>query len=74
MIRINLLPHREQKRQARQRQFVSMSIGLTVSDLRWWGLGGVVLGTQIESQESRNPAQDRDLETRRTDQGNRQAP
>ena len=30
MIRINLLPHREQKRQARQRQFVSLAIGLAV--------------------------------------------
>ena len=30
MIRINLLPHREQKRQARQRQFVSLSIGLAM--------------------------------------------
>ena len=33
MIRINLLPHREQKRQARQRQFVSLAIGLVILGL-----------------------------------------
>jgi type IV pilus assembly protein PilN len=54
MIRINLLPHREQKRQARQRQFVSMSIGLTVLGLALVALGWVILGAQIETQESRN--------------------
>ncbi len=31
MIRINLLPHREQKRQARQRQFISIAW-----DSRFW--------------------------------------
>ena len=54
MIRINLLPHREQKRQARQRQFVSLSIGLTVLGLALVALGWVILGSQIETQESRN--------------------
>ena len=29
-IRINLLPHREQKRQARQRQFYTLMISLVV--------------------------------------------
>ena len=54
MIRINLLPHREQKRQARQRQFVSLSIGLTILGLALVALGWVILGAQIEIQESRN--------------------
>ena len=54
MIRINLLPHREQKRQARQRQFVSMSIGLAIMGLALVALGWVVLNTQIENQEGRN--------------------
>ncbi len=54
MIRINLLPHRQQKRQARQRQFVSLSIGLTVLGLALIALGWVILGAQIEIQESRN--------------------
>ena len=74
MIRINLLPHREQKRQARQRQFVSLSIGLAVMGLALVALGWVILGAQIESQERpQRPAQDRDREARRADQGDRQA-
>jgi type IV pilus assembly protein PilN len=54
MIRINLLPHRAQKRQARQRQFISLSIGLTVLGIALVALGWVILGAQIEIQESRN--------------------
>jgi type IV pilus assembly protein PilN len=54
MIRINLLPHREQKRQARQRQFVSLSIGLAILALAVILLGHVIFGAQIEGQESRN--------------------
>ena len=54
MIRINLLPHREQKRHARQRQFISLSIGLIILGLALVALGWVILGAQIEIQESRN--------------------
>ena len=54
MIRINLLPHREQKRQARQRQFVSLSIGLAILGAAVVLLVHVAFGWQIESQDSRN--------------------
>ena len=54
MIRVNLLPHREQKRQARQRQFVSLAIGLAILGLAVVLLGHVLLGAQIENQDSRN--------------------
>ena len=54
MIRINLLPHRQQKRQARQRQFVSLSIGLAIMGLALVALGWVILNAQIENQEGRN--------------------
>ncbi len=54
MIRINLLPHREQKRQARQRQFVSIAIGLAILGLAVVGLVHVIFATQIENQQSRN--------------------
>jgi type IV pilus assembly protein PilN len=54
MIRINLLPHREQKRQARQRQFVSVAIWLAILSLAVVGLVHVVFVTQIENQQSRN--------------------
>lgn len=54
MVRINLLPHREQKRQARQRQFVSLAIGLVVLALAVVGLGHIVIVQRIENQNSRN--------------------
>ena len=54
MIRINLLPHREQKRAARKRQFVSLSIGLAILGLAVVLLGDVIFRTQIENQTSRN--------------------
>src|SRR6266545_1026637 len=54
MIRINLLPHREQKRQARQRQFVSMLAGLAILGLAVVGLVHIVIAGRIENQVSRN--------------------
>jgi type IV pilus assembly protein PilN len=52
--RINLLPHREQKRQARQRQFVSLAISLSVLAVALVGLVHVILAAQIDNQQSRN--------------------
>jgi type IV pilus assembly protein PilN len=54
MIRINLLPHREQKRQARQRQFVSIAMGLAILGLAVVGLVHVIFAAQIENQQGRN--------------------
>ena len=54
MVRINLLPHREQKRQARQRQFVSLIVGLAVLGLAVVGLGHVVIAQRIDNQNGRN--------------------
>ncbi len=54
MIRINLLPHREQKRQARQRQFISIAIGLAVLGAAVVGLVYVIFAAQIDNQLSRN--------------------
>jgi type IV pilus assembly protein PilN len=53
-VRINLLPHREQKRVARQRQFVSLTALLVVMALGVVGLVHFVLATQIDNQNSRN--------------------
>ena len=54
MVRVNLLPHREQKRQARQRQFVSMAVGLAVLGIAIVGLVHVVIAARIENQNGRN--------------------
>jgi type IV pilus assembly protein PilN len=53
-IRINLLPHREQKRHARQRQFVSLAVMLGILAVAVVGLGHILFATQIEQQNSRN--------------------
>ena len=73
MIRINLLPHREQRRQARQRQFVSLSIGLAVLGI--WSSSSSMGSSSRRSRTSRaaTAAQDRDRQARRADQGDRQA-
>jgi type IV pilus assembly protein PilN len=54
MIRINLLPHREEKRKARQKQFAIMAgiaavVGLAIGGLLW-----VVFDAQITNQQGRN--------------------
>ena len=54
MIRINLLPHREEKRKARQKQFailagLAAAFGLAVAGLLW-----VVFDAQIDNQKGRN--------------------
>jgi type IV pilus assembly protein PilN len=54
MIRINLLPHREQKRQARHRQFISITVGLALLALSVVGLVHVILSSQIDHQQGAN--------------------
>ncbi len=54
MIRINLLPHREEKRKARQKQFgilagLAAVVGLAIAGLLW-----VVFDAQITNQQGRN--------------------
>jgi len=53
-VRINLLPHREQKRQARQRQFISLALSLVVLGLAIVALVHGVLSAQIDNQKDRN--------------------
>ena len=53
-VRINLLPHREQKRQARQRQFVSFAILLAILALSVVGLVHMIFTAKIEDQNARN--------------------
>jgi type IV pilus assembly protein PilN len=53
-MRINLLPHREQKRQARERQFITMTIALAVLGIAIVALVHAVLAARIDNQNSRN--------------------
>ena len=54
MIRLNLLPHREQKRQARKKQFISLSISIAILGLAVVALVHVIMASRIENQNSRN--------------------
>ena len=54
MIRINLLPHRAQKRKARQIQFYALSVITLVLAVMLVGFVHVAITTQIEHQERRN--------------------
>ena len=75
MIRINLLPHREQKRQARQRQFVSLAIGLAVAGRSPWSASSTCILASADRQPDRpqQAPQGRDRQARRADQGDRPA-
>jgi type IV pilus assembly protein PilN len=53
-VRINLLPHRAQKRAARQRQFISLAVSLAVLALAAVALVHGILAAQIENQRDRN--------------------
>ncbi|MEP7064191.1 MAG: PilN domain-containing protein [Betaproteobacteria bacterium] len=53
-VRINLLPHRAQKRMARKRQFVSLAVLLSIAALAVVGLVHLVLASQIDRQNIRN--------------------
>jgi type IV pilus assembly protein PilN len=54
MIRINLLPHREEKRRARQVQFFTLSALSLILGVLVLGLVHVAISTQIYYQERRN--------------------
>jgi type IV pilus assembly protein PilN len=54
IVRINLLPHREERRRARQRQFVSLTAAMAVLSLAAILLVHGVLKAQIDNQNSRN--------------------
>src|SRR6185295_11644623 len=54
MIRLNLLPHREQKRKARKRQFISLAASLSVLAIVIIAGVHVVMGRLIDNQVSRN--------------------
>ncbi|MDO9054093.1 MAG: PilN domain-containing protein [Gallionella sp.] len=54
MIRINLLPYREERRRAKQMQFISLSALSLLLGVLVWGLVHAAISTQIDYQERRN--------------------
>ena len=54
MIRINLLPHREEKRQARQRRFLSLLAFSFIAAVGVIVVGYTILSAKIDIQNSRN--------------------
>ena len=54
MIRINLLPHREEKRAARRRQFINLLVGTAVLSVLALVLVHGLIAARIQAQESRN--------------------
>jgi len=54
MIRINLLPHRAEKRQARQLQFIALSVISVVLGALLVGVVDAAISAQISYQERRN--------------------
>lgn len=54
MIRINLLPHREEGRKTRQKQFITLAILTALIGLILSGLVWTFLNAQIDTQKGRN--------------------
>lgn len=54
MIRINLLPHREEKRRARREQFYALSGLVTVLAGAIWFLGFTLINGHIDNQDAKN--------------------
>jgi type IV pilus assembly protein PilN len=54
MIRVNLLPHREEKRKARRRQFYALSGLVTVLAGVIWFFGFTIISGYISTQDSKN--------------------
>lgn len=54
MIRINLLPHREEKRKARRQQFVLFAALVAVAGLVVWFIGHSVVAGYVDSQDVKN--------------------
>lgn len=54
MIRINLLPHREEKRKARREQFYALSGLMLAIAAGIWFVGYTAISTSIDAQEGKN--------------------
>ena len=63
MIRINLLPHREEKRKARRQQFVLLAALTGLAGLVVWFVGHTIITGYVEGQEAKNAFLKREIAT-----------
>ena len=54
MIRINLLPHREEKRKARRQQFILFSAIAALGGLLVWFIGHSIIAGYVDGQDEKN--------------------
>ena len=54
MIRINLLPHREEKRKARRQQFWLFAAIAALSGVAVWFIGHTIIAGYVDGQEAKN--------------------
>lgn len=54
MIRINLLPHREEKRKARRQQFWLFAAVAALSGVAVWFIGHTIIAGYVDGQEAKN--------------------
>lgn len=54
MIRINLLPHREEKRKARRQQFILFSAFAALGGLLVWFIGHSIIAGYVDGQDEKN--------------------
>lgn len=54
MIRINLLPHREEARKERRQQFISMAVLVAIAGVAVWFVGSTLIGARIDAQNGSN--------------------
>lgn len=67
MIRINLLPHREEKRKARRHQFYAILGTLAVFAGFIWFMGFTVISSEIGSQQAKNEFLQREINVLKKD-------
>lgn len=54
MIRINLLPHREEKRKTRRQQFALFAAVVALAGLAVWFVGHTIIAGYVDGQEEKN--------------------
>ena len=67
MIRINLLPHREEKRKARRHQFYALLGALTIVAGFIWFMGFTIINSEIGTQQVKNEFLQKEIDVLKKD-------